>query len=95
MDTETAKRYADRVRSEKDQATAALNMLEHVTGHHWVGVWSSLDLARMADEQGGTLTAYDGTTTNTAQWIEATQRNLEDMRAEIDALKTALKATCS
>ena len=89
MDKQTAQRYADRIREQEDQATATLNMADHITGHYWVSLWCALDLARMAEEQGGTLTMYDGGTYTTADAIASMRKSLEGMRADLDALKAA------
>ena len=54
--TERFDNLAARVRKEEDQAVAAVNMVNHVTGTQWVGVWSTIDLLTNAIERGGSLT---------------------------------------
>ncbi len=91
MDAQAAKRYADRIRENENQAAATLRMVNHVTGHHWVGVWCSLDLANTAIEKGGSLTFFDGSTKTAAEFIQGARESLEGMQAEMAALLLALE----
>lgn len=90
MNKEDAERYAAIVK-ETPGKEIALNMADHVTGHHWVNVWAGLDLVRLAMEKGGKLDFFDGTSLTAEQALANVHESLETMRAEIDALKEAIK----
>ena len=87
---------AKRVREAQDQATAAVNMVNHATGTQWVGTWSTIDLLGKAIERGGTLTipslrhGVPDKVLTASELLESLSGHLGQLSENVTALRDAL-----